>query len=70
MASLGQLGSGPAHQSGHTYQPGTDPYLHNRRRLITMGILGISSASEGASLRLSSPFRVPILGTGISSRLA
>eukprot|EP00959_Pyramimonas_sp_CCMP1952_P035393 741558-Pyramimonas_sp.AAC.1 len=34
-----------------------------------MAILGIPSVSEGASLRLSSPLGVSVLGIGMSSRL-
>ncbi|CAK0884273.1 unnamed protein product [Prorocentrum cordatum] len=51
------------------YQPGTYPYPYAGHLLITMPILGIPLFFEGASLRLSSPFGVSILGIGISSRL-
>eukprot|EP00959_Pyramimonas_sp_CCMP1952_P436476 9139862-Pyramimonas_sp.AAC.1 len=38
------------------YQPGTYPYPYAGHLLITMPILGIPLLSEGASLRLPSPF--------------
>ncbi|CAK0862171.1 unnamed protein product [Prorocentrum cordatum] len=56
--------------SGRThYQPGTYPYPYAGHLPITMPISGIPLFFDGASLGLSSPFGVSILGIGIRSRL-
>eukprot|EP00959_Pyramimonas_sp_CCMP1952_P243945 5099333-Pyramimonas_sp.AAC.1 len=53
------------HTPAAPYQPGAYPYPYAGHLIITMPILGNPLFFEDASLRLSSPLGVSILGIGI-----